>query len=208
MDNTKHLTPCRRCCPLREPCLFKVDMQRHRVNQMKQHLSHLHFFFPELVLRRLVTLNGSPSRCDRKVVEKKKETAGFPFITSSKIEMPRVHFRLNIIFLLCIFPPLLPSSETHTRTHANTLNSVATGRREGGGGDGGLIGLAPLFHLTEQKGSRLCQTASRSGKRESASRAYVCSVSTGRYRHGQALSSSPQPYKQSSENKLHGGFEA
>lgn len=56
-----------------------------------------------------------------------------------------------------------------------------------GGGGGGLIGLAPLFHLTEQKGSRLCQTASQCGKRESASGAYVGSASIGLYRYRQAL---------------------
>lgn len=62
--------------------------------------------------------------------------------------------------------------------------------------------LAPLFHLTEQKGSRLCQTASQRGKRESASGAYVGSASTGRYRRGQALSSFPQLSQQSLESAL------
>lgn len=50
-----------------------------------------------------------------------------------------------------------------------------------------MIRLAPLFHLTEHKGSRLCQTASQHGKRESASGAYVRSSSIGYRRHGQAL---------------------
>lgn len=71
-----------------------------------------------------------------------------------------------------------------------------------GGGGGGLIGLAPLFHLTEQKGSRLCQTASQRGKRELASGAYVGSASTGRYRRGQALNSFHHLSQQSLESEL------
>lgn len=70
------------------------------------------------------------------------------------------------------------------------------------GGGGGQTGLAPLFHLTEQKGSRLCQTASQFGKRESASRAYVGSASMGRCRREQTLRFFPQLLKQPLESLL------
>lgn len=40
----------------------------------------------------------------------------------------------------------------------------------------GLIGLALLFHLTEQKGSRLCQTSRQCGESQPASGAYARSA--------------------------------
>ena len=39
-----------------------------------------------------------------------------------------------------------------------------------------MIGFALLFHLTEQKGSRLCQTSRQCSRREPASGAYACSA--------------------------------
>lgn len=63
-----------------------------------------------------------------------------------------------VFFHYCCRLRLNRNANTHTHR-----SSRATRRR-----GGWLIRLAPLFHLTEQKGSRLCQIASQHGKRESA----------------------------------------
>lgn len=84
--------------------------------------------------------------------------------------------------------------QKHTLHHTE---QVWTTTRRWGVGGGGLIRLAPLFHLTEHRGSRLCQTASQHSKRESANGAYMHSVTTGLYRHGEALSSTLELGEQS-----------
>lgn len=118
----------------------------------------------------------------------------------SEIEMPCVNLPLYKIST-CAYS-LSSQTNPYTGTHTLTHLTATRRRRRRRWGVGGLIGLAPLFHLTEQKGSRLCQTASQRGKRESASRAYVGSASIGRYGRGQALSSFLQLSQQSLESAL------
>lgn len=66
--------------------------------------------------------------------------------------MPCTHL---LLYNLCIYPHSL-HHQTYTLSHKHTCTLTHLTVKPPGGGVVRLIGLALLFHLTEQKGSRLC----------------------------------------------------